>query len=676
MSFIRQYFITIAAICFSASLAIADYQLERPVFSGGGGHITNTQYQMRTVVIGQNMTPMQLSNPSYATQANSGYVLMLAPNNAPQFQGEDDYFVADNLTVNPAEFNGASIGEVLNQMPDTYSDMDAQTKFGLALTDVSNTNGQWQYSIDNGLTWADIFTVSDDNALLLADDDQTRLRFKPDMDYMGGYPGDVTFKIWDQYRGTTGDTNVNLQEDSWVYTVSKNSGILIGNVMAVPVAVPSMTIWGFFILFGLITYFSLKIMRSKIQSAYFFPPIRGYILVLSIIVFTPAISNASFTQIQDISISDTELSYVVQFEMDNTHYLGVANVDYMFEQTSIQIYKWNNQDFESIQLISLNAMLSDFVVFQYSDQKYFVGIDMTQLLVFQWNQDQFTEFQQLTIPETFSPGFLFKIDDSPGIVISAMDGKFYIYQWNSTKGFEKKQYFMRAMADIKHINSNGTSYIIAYENGISPKIYKWMGTIFRPVNDFIMPQDNYFFSNQFTHNMDDYIIFKNYNDYSKNTHYSYGVYQMNNQQFSEILNASLPGSAYLSTSKINDQNFFTITVANRIEIYEWKNNVYELRHTIDCIYPCDKTKMFTINQELFVIAHYAEEFDPDDPFKPIIAGFYVYKNEERKPVKINDIICALKILSGQTCDYSGMVSFSDHKIDLKDVLFCLNEIAN
>ena len=137
-----------------------------------------------------------------------------------------------------------------------------------ALTGINNDKGQWQYTTDNGQTWTDILFVSENNALLLADDNQTRIRFKPNMDYMGGYPGDVTFKIWDQYRGNSGDTNVNLQDTSWVYTVSKNSGILIGNVMAVPVAVPSMNMWGFLLLFGLLSYYSLKMMRPRIYKYY------------------------------------------------------------------------------------------------------------------------------------------------------------------------------------------------------------------------------------------------------------------------------------------------------------------------------------------------------------------------------------------------------------------------
>jgi len=266
MLLIRKILFIFALFIICTGVAIADYQLERSVFSGGGGHLSGTQYQMRTVVIGQNMMPKKISNGTYSTQANSGYVLMLAPNNAPEFNGNDNYIVADNLTVNPAEYEGARISDVLQQMSDMYSDIDEDTDFGLAVTSVSNTNGQWQYSTDSGQTWTNIFTVSDNNALLLADDNTTRLRFKPDMDYMNGYPGDITFRIWDQYRGNTGDDNVNLNDSSWVYTVSKNSGILIGNIMAVPVAVPSMDLWGFVFLFGLLVYVSVKRMRPKMRT--------------------------------------------------------------------------------------------------------------------------------------------------------------------------------------------------------------------------------------------------------------------------------------------------------------------------------------------------------------------------------------------------------------------------
>jgi len=63
---------------------------------------------------------------------------------------------------------------------------------------------------------------------------------------------------------------VNLNNTSWVYTVSENSGILIGNVMAVPVAVPSLNFCGLLFLTGILIYFSLQRMRQKIQNKILF----------------------------------------------------------------------------------------------------------------------------------------------------------------------------------------------------------------------------------------------------------------------------------------------------------------------------------------------------------------------------------------------------------------------
>ncbi len=42
-----------------------------------------------------------------------------------------------------------------------------------------NGHGLWQYTIDNGITWASIGTTGSVNARLLAADPDTRVRFVP-----------------------------------------------------------------------------------------------------------------------------------------------------------------------------------------------------------------------------------------------------------------------------------------------------------------------------------------------------------------------------------------------------------------------------------------------------------------------------------------------------------------
>ena len=60
----------------------------------------------------------------------------------------------------------------------SISDVNSGALEGIAVTALDNSNGTWQYSTDNGSTWADVGTVADNSALLLRAVD--RLRFVPD----------------------------------------------------------------------------------------------------------------------------------------------------------------------------------------------------------------------------------------------------------------------------------------------------------------------------------------------------------------------------------------------------------------------------------------------------------------------------------------------------------------
>ena len=271
MSIIRNIFSTFLLIILSTSLVFAvsepDYNIERPVFSGGGGKLTGSQFQMRTVVVGQNMTAMKLSNNTYTTDANSGYVLMLAPNNPPVFNTDEEFYITADMIVNPYAQDGVTIGGIINQMSDAITDLDNDTEFGIALTNISNAYGQWQYSTDNGSSWTDIYSVSEDNALLLADDSDTRLRFVPTSGYMGEYPpGDLIFRIWDQYRGESGDY-VNVNESSWADTLSQNFSVIIGDFVPLLTAVPTLTEWGQLIFFLILVYMSFRVMnRQRVRA--------------------------------------------------------------------------------------------------------------------------------------------------------------------------------------------------------------------------------------------------------------------------------------------------------------------------------------------------------------------------------------------------------------------------
>ena len=96
---------------------------------------------------------------------------------------------------NPA---GQTVSDLFGSL---ITDVDASSVNGIAVTAVENTDGNWEFSTDNGASWQAIGTVSTSAARLLAASD--KLRFLPDGDYNGSKS--ISFRAWDQTTGTTGD---------------------------------------------------------------------------------------------------------------------------------------------------------------------------------------------------------------------------------------------------------------------------------------------------------------------------------------------------------------------------------------------------------------------------------------------------------------------------------------
>ena len=85
-------------------------------------------------------------------------------------------------------------------------DPDSLAKQGIAVTQVDNTNGAWQYSTNGGTTWTAFGAVTETSSVLLASDTLTRIRFVPNTNFSGDVPGGITFRAWDQTSGTNGGT--------------------------------------------------------------------------------------------------------------------------------------------------------------------------------------------------------------------------------------------------------------------------------------------------------------------------------------------------------------------------------------------------------------------------------------------------------------------------------------
>lgn len=123
-----------------------------------------------------------------------------AKNDAPVLDNSGDTVLAGVLQ-NSADNFGSSVAQILSVSGiDRVTDPDAGALEGIALLTVNSANGDWQYSINNGLSWQNTNPVAT-SALLL--DTTSLLRFEPNAGYTG--LADISFRAWDQSAGVAGD---------------------------------------------------------------------------------------------------------------------------------------------------------------------------------------------------------------------------------------------------------------------------------------------------------------------------------------------------------------------------------------------------------------------------------------------------------------------------------------
>ncbi|MFZ1027777.1 MAG: choice-of-anchor I family protein [Limnoraphis robusta] len=116
-----------------------------------------------------------------------------AQNSAPVLVETPDLSLGEleNLS-NSDNLEGISIAEFLGEISSDTDDDD----IGIAIAGVDNTNGTWEYSIDNGTTWISITGVSQENALVLSSTAQIRF-IATSITFTGTIERAITFFAWD-----------------------------------------------------------------------------------------------------------------------------------------------------------------------------------------------------------------------------------------------------------------------------------------------------------------------------------------------------------------------------------------------------------------------------------------------------------------------------------------------
>ncbi len=136
---------------------------------------------------------------AFSSQYDAAAIIVSNSNRAPLLNDSASHRLTP-INEDNVNSNGNNVSEIVAD--GSITDPDGPVSEAIAVTDVDNTNGKWQYSTDNGSTWNDFGTVSENSARLLSSGD--RIRFIPNRYYIG-LPT-ITFAAWDKTTGAAGET--------------------------------------------------------------------------------------------------------------------------------------------------------------------------------------------------------------------------------------------------------------------------------------------------------------------------------------------------------------------------------------------------------------------------------------------------------------------------------------
>lgn len=91
---------------------------------------------------------------------------------------------------------GISVGQLISELG-IRQDENGVKPMGLAITGIDNTAGIWEYSADKGLTWQVLGTPAEGRGVFLPADNQTRVRFVPNLDFCGTLERGLVCRPWD-----------------------------------------------------------------------------------------------------------------------------------------------------------------------------------------------------------------------------------------------------------------------------------------------------------------------------------------------------------------------------------------------------------------------------------------------------------------------------------------------
>ena len=164
-------------------------------------------------------------------------------NTAPELDADGNPTL-DPIPQNVSDANnpGTLVASLISRMAPNggITDPNPGALLGIAINGLGNTSsGTWQYTVNNGTNWTNIATTGTTNARLLAADANTRIRFVPNIGFLGEVK--LAFVAWDRTTGANGGiANVNNRGGTTPYSLNYEYASLFV-INAAPVLTPSNT---------------------------------------------------------------------------------------------------------------------------------------------------------------------------------------------------------------------------------------------------------------------------------------------------------------------------------------------------------------------------------------------------------------------------------------------------
>ncbi|MGD1698479.1 tandem-95 repeat protein [Dapis sp. BLCC M229] len=180
----------------NGSWVLTPEELANLTLSPPGDRDTGTIFSFDLTVTA---TATETANNDTATQTGTISVAVEALNDAPVLTDPGDIALT---TINENEINNAGT-PVADIIAAAVTDADGGASSGVAITQIDNSNGLWQYSVDSGVNWVD---VNNSNTTLLTATTNERLRFVPNTDFFGN--ATIQFRAWDTTDGSSNTTQL------------------------------------------------------------------------------------------------------------------------------------------------------------------------------------------------------------------------------------------------------------------------------------------------------------------------------------------------------------------------------------------------------------------------------------------------------------------------------------